>query len=508
MTTNRIDRPVGRGTAVAARPEPGRLMSYGVALLVLLSMMMAATASFAKSTPESFAPLVKRLKPAVVNIQVTQQAGKTGPHEGFEMPQVPEGSPFEEFFKDFFDRRQQQGPNRRPLTSVGSGFVIDKEGLIVTNNHVIDGADEIRVFFHDGESLDAELVGTDPKTDVALLRVQPRDGMNLTTVTWGDSDTAEEGDWVVAIGNPLGLGGTVTAGIVSARGRDIRSGPYDDFIQTDASINKGNSGGPLFDTDGRVIGINTAIFSQTGGSIGIGFAVPANLAKPVVEQLLKFGRTKRGWLGVRIQTVTEELAEGLGMKQPRGALVAGVTDDSPAGAAGIKSGDVIVQFNGQEIDEMRALPRIVAETAVGKTVPVEVWRKGELQTFQVELGELEQAEKQLSMTEPSEPQEETSSTVGSLGLTLSPITEALAQEFGIERETGAVVTEVNPDSSAAEKGLRPGDVIIEVNQEEVTNPKEVAAEVDAAAKNENRSVLLLVQRGEDRLFIAVRLNQS
>lgn len=508
MTSNRIDRPVGRGAVAAVRQQPGRLMGYGVAFLVLLSLMMAATASFAKGTPESFAPLVKKLKPAVVNIQVTQQAGQAGPHEGFDMPQVPEGSPFEEFFKDFFDRRREQGPNRRPLTSVGSGFVVDSEGLIVTNNHVVDGADEIRVFFNDGESLDAELVGTDPKTDVALLRVKPGDGVSLTAVPWGDSDTAEEGDWVVAIGNPLGLGGTVTAGIVSARGRDIRSGPYDDFIQTDASINKGNSGGPLFNTDGQVIGINTAIFSQTGGSIGIGFAVPSNLAKPVVDQLLKFGRTKRGWLGVRIQTVTDELAEGLGMDQPRGALVAGVTDNSPAGDAGIKSGDVIVEFNGHEIDEMRALPRIVAETAVGKTVPVKVWRKGELQSFDVELGELEKAEKELTMTEPTAPAEQSQSTVGALGLKLSPITEALAGEFGIDRETGAVVTEVDPDSSAAEKGLRPGDVIIEVNQEEVSNPGDVAAQVEAVKEADGRSVLLLVQRGEDRLFIAVRLQKS
>ncbi|WP_417519625.1 DegQ family serine endoprotease [Minwuia sp.] len=493
---------------MATRQDKTPILGYSVALLILVAMMLAASSSWARAAPESFAPLVKKLKPAVVNIQVTQKAGKAGPHENFEMPQVPEGSPFEEFFKDFFDKRRRQGPGSRSLTSVGSGFVIDTDGLIVTNNHVIDGADEIRVFFSDGESLDAELVGTDPKTDVAVLRVSPEDNMKLSSVPWGNSDAAEEGDWVVAIGNPLGLGGTVTAGIVSARGRDIRSGPYDDFIQTDASINKGNSGGPLFNIDGEVIGINTAIFSQTGGSIGIGFAVPANLARPVVDQLVKFGRTKRGWLGVRIQTVTPELAEGLGMDEPRGALVAGVTDNSPAGEAGVKSGDVIVEFNGREIDEMRALPRIVAETGVGKSVPVKVWRKGKLQEFSVKLGELEAAEKELAATDPVGTVDSVESTVESLGLTLSPLTDATREQFGIDVENGAVVTEVAPDSSASEKGLRAGDVIIEVNQEPVETPGDVAKQVASVSDKDARSILLLVQRGDDRLFIAVRLNKG
>ncbi|WP_416898808.1 MAG: DegQ family serine endoprotease [Minwuia sp.] len=498
----------GRAAVAASRDDRAMMVRYGVAFLMVLAVMAAASASFARAAPESFAPLVKKLKPAVVNIQVTQQAGKAGPHEGFEMPQVPEGSPFEEFFKDFFDKRRRQAPGNRSLTSVGSGFVIDAGGLIVTNNHVIDGADEIRVFFSDGESLDAELVGTDPKTDVAVLRVKPNDGVTLTAVPWGNSDAAEEGDWVIAIGNPLGLGGTVTAGIVSARGRDIRSGPYDDFIQTDASINKGNSGGPLFNVDGEVIGINTAIFSQTGGSIGIGFAVPANLARPVVDQLVKFGRTKRGWLGVRIQTVTPELAEGLGMDQPRGALVAGVTDSSPAGDAGIKSGDVIVAFNGRSIDEMRELPRIVAETGVGKEVPVKVWRKGEEQEFKVTLGELEAAEKEMAAVDPEQTTEPVESSLDSLGLKLSPVTDALRDQFGIDAEKGAVVTDVAPESSAAEKGLRAGDVIIEVNQEPVSTPSDVAKQVKSVSDTKARSVLLLVQRGDDRLFIAVRLNQG
>ncbi len=280
--------------AHVARHDTAWVVSYGLAMMVLMAMIIAASASYARAAPESFAPLVKKLKPAVVNIQVTQKSGKNDPHEQFEVPELPEGSPF----KDFFDRRRRQGP--RSLTSVGSGFVIDTDGLIVTNNHVIDGADEILVIFSDGESLDAELVGTDPKTDVAVLRVKPEDeGMTLTAVPWGNSRTAEEGDWVIAIGNPLGLGGTITAGIISARGRDIRSGPYDDFIQTDASINKGNSGGPLFNVDGEVIGINTAIFSQSGGSIGIGFAVPANLARPVVEHWSSSaGPSAAGWVCV------------------------------------------------------------------------------------------------------------------------------------------------------------------------------------------------------------------
>ncbi|MDF1721090.1 MAG: Do family serine endopeptidase [Minwuia sp.] len=483
------------------------MMMRITAVMVLLAMLLAAGSVFAKGAPESFAPLVKKLKPAVVNIQVTQQPGKSSPGQAPQIPQVPPGSPFEEFFKDFFDKRRQQNPHSRPLVSVGSGFVVDASGLIVTNNHVIDGADEIRVYFSDGESLEAKLVGTDPKTDVAVLRVTPDEGTELTAVPWGNSDTAEEGDWVIAIGNPLGLGGTVTAGIISARGRDIRSGPYDDFIQTDASINKGNSGGPLFNVDGDVVGINTAIFSQSGGSIGIGFAVPSNLARPVVEQLIEFGRTKRGWLGVRIQSVTEEIAESLGLDEPRGALVAGVTEDSPAGDAGIKSGDVIVTFNGQDIDEMRALPRIVAGTGVGNAVPVTIWRKGALEQFTVTLGELEKAEKALAAAEVvKEPSAE--SDLASLGMKLSPLNDEVRERFSISAEAGAVVTEVVPDSAAAEKGLRAGDVIIEVNQEAVDGPGDVARRVQEIEDRKGRSVLLLVVRGDDRLFVAVRLKQS
>lgn len=502
-------RTVARAIPVARQDANSAMMLRLTAVIVLLAMLVAAGSAFARNAPESFAPLVKKLKPAVVNIQVTQQPGKSSPGQVPQIPQVPPGSPFEEFFKDFFDKRRQQNPHSRPLVSVGSGFVVDADGLIVTNNHVIDGADEIRVFFSDGESLDAELVGTDPKTDVAVLRVKPDEGTQLTAVPWGNSDTAEEGDWVIAIGNPLGLGGTVTAGIISARGRDIRSGPYDDFIQTDASINKGNSGGPLFNVDGEVVGINTAIFSQSGGSIGIGFAVPSNLARPVAEQLIQFGRTKRGWLGVRIQSVTEEIAEGLGMDQPRGALVAGVTGESPAGAAGIKSGDVIVEFNGQDIDEMRALPRIVAGTGVGKAVPVTVWRKGKLEQFTVTLGELEKAEKALASSEEQEEEPASrESDLASLGMKLSPMTDDVRERFSISTEDGAVVTEVVPDSAAAEKGLRAGDVIIEVNQEAVQGPGDVARRVAEIEERKGRSVLLLVVRGDDRLFVAVRLKQS
>lgn len=509
-TRNETMHRRSRTRAVAVeRDNAASMMMRVTAVMVLLAMLLAAGSVFAKGAPESFAPLVKKLKPAVVNIQVTQQPGKSSPGETPQIPQVPPGSPFEEFFKDFFDKRRQQNPHSRPLVSVGSGFVVDASGLIVTNNHVIDGADEIRVFFSDGESLEAKLVGTDPKTDVAVLRVTPEEGTELTAVPWGNSDTAEEGDWVIAIGNPLGLGGTVTAGIVSARGRDIRSGPYDDFIQTDASINKGNSGGPLFNVDGEVVGINTAIFSQSGGSIGIGFAVPSNLARPVAEQLIEFGRTKRGWLGVRIQSVTEEIAESLGLDEPRGALVAGVTDDSPAGDAGITSGDVIVSFNGQDIDEMRALPRIVAGTGVGKAVPVTVWRKGKLERFTVTLGELEKAEKALASSEPeAEKKVSVESDLASLGMKLSPLNSEVRERFSISAEAGAVVTEVVPDSAAAEKGLRAGDVIIEVNQEAVDGPGDVARRVQEIEDRKGRSVLLLVVRGNDRLFVAVRLKQS
>jgi len=477
---------------------------YVTALLVLVSAVLSLPVR-ARGAPDGFADLVEDLLPAVVNIQVTQKA-QASSGQAPAMPQVPPGSPFEEFFKDFFER-QQEGRRARPVTSVGSGFIIDADGLVVTNNHVVDGADEITVILNDGTRLDAELVGADKKVDIAVVRIKP--DHKLPSVGWGDSDTGRVGDWVVAIGNPLGLGGTVTAGIISARGRDIRAGPYDDFIQTDAPINKGNSGGPLFNLDGKVIGINTAIFSQSGGSIGIGFSVPANLAKPVVDQLIEFGHTKRGWLGVRIQTVTDEIAEGLGLADATGALVAGVTEGGPAEAAKIEAGDVILSFDDKPVDEMRQLPRIVAETPVGKEVDVNVWRKGEKMTFKVTLGELEKAEEVASLTPGKAETPTKEREVTSLGLKLSAVTAELRERFQLGDDVnGVVVTEVETDSVADEKGIRAGDMIVEVSQEEVKTPSEVVDKVQQVEESNRKSVLLLLRRAGDLLFVAVRLQQS
>ena len=479
------------------------LIAALTALLFAVAMMQANMAA-ARSAPESFADLVEKLLPGVVTIQVTQT--QTAMEQAPQMPQLPPGSPFEDFFKDFFDRQQRGQQHRRPVIAVGSGFVIDAEGLIVTNNHVIDGADEIVVKFQDGTRLDAELVGTDPKLDVALLRVKPKG--KLTVMKWGDSDTARIGDWVVAIGNPLGLGGTVTAGIVSARGRNINAGPYDDFIQTDASINKGNSGGPLFNVKGEVIGINTAILSQTGGSIGIGFAIPSNLAKNVVRQLKEFGHTKRGWLGVQIQQVTDELAEGLGLDKPRGALVAVVVKDGPASKSDIKAGDVILSFDGKPVKEMRELPRMVAETKVGKKVPVVLWRQGRKVETTVVLGELEQAEKN-GILKPSKGKGAAPETGEVLGLALSSITPKVIERFNLPEDArGVIVVGVDEDSPAAAKGVRPGDVILEVGHEPVATPADVKRRIQTLRREKRKVAILRLMRGNDARFVGVPLEKK
>jgi len=492
-------RPIAAAHApVRPRTLKGLVLYFGAFALLVSSF--TSTATQARAAPGSFADLAEKLVPAVVNISTTQtvSAGETGPQTPF-----PPGSPFEEFFKDFFERQRPEG--RRPLrraTSLGSGFIIDPEGIVVTNNHVIDEADEITVILQDGTRLPAEVVGRDVKIDIAVLKIEPKEP--LTAIVWGDSEAARVGDWVLAIGNPFGLGGTVTAGIISARKRDINAGPYDAFIQTDAAINRGNSGGPLFNMNGEVIGINTAIISPSGGSAGIGFAVPTTLAKRSIDQIRKFGHTRRGWLGVNIQKVTDELAEGLGLDKPKGALVAGVRENSPAEAAGIQPGDVIVSFDGKDVPEMRALPLIVAETEVGAKVKVEVWRKGQLRTLEVTIGELEEAEKVAAASGGSlgKPARD----VVTLGMKLAEITPALRERFELSDEAeGVVVTAVDEEGAAAEKGLRPGDVIVEVAQEEVATPADVVAKVEEVEKSNRKSVLLLVRRGTDLRFVAVRI---
>ena len=486
-----------------------------VAVAALLTLPLAPAHS--RGAPESFADLAADLQPAVVNISSTQAAQQRADRGGPDMPAFPPGSPFEQFFRDFMDRNRpgpqgrrgppgQNGPQGSGrATSLGSGFIIDPAGYIVTNNHVIEGADEITVTLTDNTILKAKLVGKDERADLALLKVEA--DHPLTAVPFGDSDSARVGDWVLAIGNPFGLGGSVTAGIVSARGRDIHQGPYDDFIQTDAAINRGNSGGPLFNMAGQVIGINTAIYSPSGGgSVGIGFSVPANLAKTVVAQLREYGHARRGWLGVSIQQVTPDIAESLGLKEPRGALVGRVNEGGPADAAGIKGGDVVLKFNGQDVKEMRILPRIVAETAVGKAVPVVLWRGGKEVTVQAAVGELPDEVQQASAS-PAPAAKPRLAEIAGLGARLSPITDDLRTQFKLSADQkGVIVTDVTADGPAAGKGLKPGDVIVEVQQEPVSTPAEVAEKMDKYRKQSRKTVLMLVQSSGDGLrWVAIPL---
>ncbi len=516
-----------------------RLRTFRALALASVFVLPAALPPFvspavARGAPDSFADLAGTLLPAVVNISSSQNVQARADRGGPEVPTFPPGSPFEQFFKDFLDRNHppggpnggQGGPQRRGQrgegpqlgpdggpggggggrsVSLGSGFVIDPSGFIVTNNHVIDGADEISVTLQDNTTLKATLVGKDDRVDLALLKVES--DKPLKAVPFGDSDAERVGDWVLAIGNPFGLGGSVTAGIVSARGRDIRQGPYDDFIQTDAAINRGNSGGPLFNMAGEVIGINTAIYSPSGGSVGIGFSVPANLAKSVVAQLKEFGHARRGWLGVRIQQVTPDIAESIGLKDTAGAMVAGVNEGGPADAAKIRNGDVILKFNGQDVKEMKSLPRIVAETVIGKDVPVLLWRDGKQVTVQASVGELPDEVQQVAATStPSRPTSNPTSEISGLGARLAPITDDLRDKFKLSQDQkGVVVTDVAPDGNAAGRGLKPGDVIVEVQQEPVSNPSDVQERMDRYRKQSRKTVLMLIQSGDGLRWVPVPL---
>ena len=473
------------------------------------ALMLAATpilvASGQARGPESVADVAEGLQDSVVNISTTQTI-KGAAEGGTPNGSGPKGSPFEEFFDDFFDEEDKDGLPRK-VSSLGSGFVIDASGLVVTNNHVIEGADEIIVNFIDGTKLKVvKILGHDPKTDLALLKVEPK--KPLKAVNFGDSTTMRVGDWVMAIGNPFGLGGSVTVGIISATKRDINAGPYDDFLQTDAAINRGNSGGPLFNMDGQVIGVNTAIISPTGGSIGIGFAVPSNTAVQVLDQLKQYGETRRGWLGVHVQNVTEEVATSLGLQEPMGALVAKVSPDSPADAAGIEPSDVILKFDGQPIENMRSLPRAVAATPIGKSVSVELLRKGKSMDFTITVGRLPEGEDVEdaieSETEEQPPAPETERD-DLLGLSISPLTDELRDRYNIGKAIeGVVITAVEPNSPAAQKNVKPGDVIIEVTQERVKQPQDVKSRLLAVKKSGRRSVLLLLSDAKGELrFVAV-----
>ena len=484
--------------ALPATKRPARALAplwlAFVATLLLLAQTLAAAA---QSRPSTFADLAEQVSPAVVNI-TTSTTVATNTQPG---PIVPEGSPFEDFFRDFMDRNGPDTQRPRRSNALGSGFVISEDGFIVTNNHVIQGADEVLIEFFEGFELEAEIVGTDPNTDLALLKVES--DRPLAFVPWGDSEAARVGDWVMAMGNPLGQGFSVSAGIVSARGRAL-SGSYDDYIQTDAAINRGNSGGPLFNMNGEVIGVNTAILSPTGGSIGIGFAMSSRVAENVINQLRDYGETRRGWLGVRIQDIDEDIAEGLGLEEARGALVTDVPE-GPALEAGIESGDVILSFDGVDVDDTRGLVRQVANTEIGKEVRVRVWRDGETQTLRVTLGRREDAERAV----PASINRDEPTTTEFLGLTISNMTEELREQLGLaEGAEGLVVSDVAEDSEAFEKGLRAGDVITEAGQEKVASVGDLEDRIDAAKDAGRKSLLLLVRRDGDARFVALSLDQG
>jgi serine protease Do len=473
--------------------------------LAAILAVPALTAPAVARGPDGIADVAERVIDAVVNISTSQSVEKK-PEAS---PQLPPGSPFEEFFDEFFKNRREgdrggRGSPRR-VNSLGSGFIIEASGIVVTNNHVISEADEVHVILNDGTRLKAEIIGRDTKVDLAVLKVTPT--KPLKAVKFGDSDKLRLGEWVIAIGNPFMLGGTVTAGIVSARNRDINSGPYDNYIQTDASINRGNSGGPLFNLEGEVVGVNTAIISPSGGSIGIGFAVPSKTVVAIVDQLRRFGETRRGWLGVRIQPVTDEIGEALGIKPARGTLIAGIDDKGPAKAAGIETGDVIVKFDGADIRETRDLTRQVADTPIDKEVDVVIIRKGKEETKKVKIGRLEDADKKLAAIKPTTPEDKSATVKKALGLDLADINDDLRRRYNIKDTVkGAVVTAVEQNSPAAEKSLRPGDTIVEISQVTVENAGDVQKRVEQLKKEGRRSALFLVASadGETR-FVALNL---
>jgi serine protease Do len=477
--------------------QPGLIRAFWMGLITTAMMLMMVVQ--AQARPESFADLATKISPAVVNITTsTTVASGTGPN-----PIVPEGSPFEDFFREFQDRNGGPGgPGDRPRRSsaLGSGFVISEDGYIVTNNHVIESADEITIEFFTGEELVAKVIGTDPNTDIALLKVEA--DQPLAFVSFGDSDTARVGDWVVAMGNPLGQGFSVSAGIVSARNRAL-SGTYDDYIQTDAAINRGNSGGPLFNMDGEVVGVNTAILSPNGGSIGIGFSMASNVVTRVVDQLKEFGETRRGWLGVRIQDVTDDVAEAMGLEKTAGALVTDVPE-GPGKEAGILQGDVIMTFDGVEVADTRGLVRQVGNTEVGKAVRVMVWRDGGTQTLLVTLGRREEAEGAVPAVQPSDAPEEPTEM---MGLTLSPVSDELRGELDLPAgATGLVVMDVDEASEAFEKGMRAGDLITEAGQQKVEAVSDLTDRIEEAREAGRKSLLLLVRRGGDPRFVALSLD--
>lgn len=491
-------------------------MHFSRLLLLLVSSLMIVPVVHAQTAvpvvpsivapTQGFADLVEKLTPAVVNVSTTQKVKSGGVQMFGNIPNTPEMEPFRDFFERF---GQMQGvrPQEREVTSLGSGFVVEASGYIITNNHVIEDAEEITVTFANNDKYKAKIIGRDKKVDLALLKIEAK--KPLPFVPLGDSNNARVGDWVIAIGNPYGLGGTVTQGIISARARSINAGPFDDFLQTDAPINRGNSGGPLFNLSGEVIGINTAIFSPSGGSVGIGFSIPTALAKPVIDQLKKFGRTHRGWLGVKIQEVSEEMADSMGLPQPIGALILDITPEGPAAKAGLQVGDVVTHFAGKEISQMKSLPRLVAESKIGSTADIVYFRKGKSLKANIEVGELKEAEDGSSIIDKAANENSPTTTKGKgaenlLGMSLEPLTPQIRQQLGLSKnQVGLVVSAVSNDSPALKKGLRRGDVVAEINGDPGVNLATMKKSLANAKAAGRKFAMVKIIRGQDVAFVTL-----
>jgi len=492
-------------------PEPARFRDFSLfkaaqaaAVAVFLAAASFAAPAAAKPVPDGFADLAQKVMPSVVNISTTQEIGGTmSEGEDGEQPQLPPGIP--DFFRDFFENRKIPPQEAHAM---GSGFIIDPSGIIITNNHVVDGAQKVVVTLNDGTELDAEVLGRDRRTDIAVLKVKP--AQPLQAVQFGDSDALRVGEWVIAVGNPYGLSGTVTSGIVSAIDRDINAGPYDDFIQTDAAINQGNSGGPLFDMDGKVVGVNSVIISRSGGNVGIGFSIPSRLVQRVVADLRKYGQVQRGWLGVGIQPVDQAIADSVGLKESKGAMVTNVVEGDPAEKAGVKSGDVILEFDGQEVADTRALLRAVADAPAGQKVPLVVWRAGAKKTLYVQVGQMKPDDEAPADPATGKKKEVTPTAAGSveaLGLTMTAITDDTRRQMQLpEKATGVVVTKVDRASEAAQKDIKRGDIIARIGDKEIKTPAEAKAAIDTEKKSGRSTILLRVRRGENFLFYALKAN--
>jgi serine protease Do len=483
-----------------------RAVMHAVVLALSLSAALPCQAERSE-TPfsEIFAQLAARLVGVVVNISTTESTPAPTAKGTPEAPAPSPGASLDEFFRDFFGEKGGHGSAGSPaprIASLGSGFIIDPSGLIVTNNHVIDNAEQITVTLSDDTTLQAQVIGRDAVTDLALLKVEPK--TPLPAATWGDSNKVRVGDWVLAIGNPFGLGGTVTSGIISATARDIHSSPYDDYLQTDASINRGNSGGPMFNLAGEVIGINTAIFSPSGGSIGIGFAVPSALARPIIEQLKASGKVERGWIGARIQPVTDDIAEAVGLDKSRGAMIAAVDPSSPAALAKLQPGDIILSYDGKPIDRSRQLPRLVADTPPETPAKLTMWRDGKEYDVELKIAALNPNRPAPQPPEPEKPKPPPS--VDALGLKLTKLTPELRKQFSLpETAKGIVISEVSQNSPAAAQALRPGDLVIAVGHDPVAGLEEVQQRLAAAKKNGHKNVLVRVEREGNSRFVALPL---